>query len=167
MFLKRHIFIGCILLSIGPFVYSFCGSVEEGSCNSLSENIGNYRSGDLSGSDTVEIKDVNFLNALMDWGYDKDGNHLISREEAEAILSLWISHRNIHDLTGIEAFTNLETLSCSGNQLTSINLSGCTSLTVLYCYQNNLSELDLSHNEDLTKLNCSGWNRWIYQTIKF
>ena len=46
-------------------------------------------------------------------------------------------------------------LDCFGNQLTSLNVSGCTALTKLDCSHNQLTSLDLSQNSALVKLVCS------------
>jgi Leucine-rich repeat (LRR) protein len=61
---------------------------------------------------------------------------------------------NISDLTGIEAFTALTYLYCSGNNLTSLNVSQNNALTILSCYDNQLTSLDVSKNTALTVLGC-------------
>lgn len=70
--------------------------------------------------------------------------------------SLSFSEGTISDLTGIEHFTALTQLKCSGNRLTTIDLSHNTALTSLECSANSLTELDLSHNTALTYLTCVG-----------
>ncbi len=49
---------------------------------------------------------------------------------------------------------NISNLYCPGNQLTSLDVSGCTALTELECYSNELTALDVSKNTALTYLNC-------------
>ena len=49
---------------------------------------------------------------------------------------------------------DVTTLSCNGNLLTSLNVSGCTALTALGCYNNQLTSLDVSKNTSLTTLEC-------------
>ena len=46
-------------------------------------------------------------------------------------------------------------LSCFGDSLTSLDVSGCTALTTLYCHSNSLTSLDVSGLTALTTLNCS------------
>ena len=65
-----------------------------------------------------------------------------------------VSNRSIKSLQGIEYFTALATLYCHGNQLTSLDVSGCTTLTNLYCYNNQLTSLDVSGCTALTNLEC-------------
>lgn len=55
---------------------------------------------------------------------DLDGDGLLSEEERLAVTTLDLSGRKIRDLTGISCFREIETLNCSGNYLTSLNLDG-------------------------------------------
>ena len=77
----------------------------------------------------VSIPDEAFLNALIGLGVDLNGDGTISPSEATARYTLDISKKDISDLTGIEAFINLEWLYCRNNQLTSLDLSNNTHLT--------------------------------------
>ncbi len=58
----------------------------------------------------------------------------------------------ISDLTGIEAFTALTGLDCSGNVLSSLDVSSNTALTSLNCRINQLTSLDVSANTAITSL---------------
>lgn len=102
----------------------------------------------------IPIPDQNFLNALIKEGVDTDGNHVISIEEAEMLTSLGVEYKNISDLTGIEAFVNLEELACGYNKLASLDVSNNTALRALVCSYNELTSLDLSFNEALDVLVC-------------
>ena len=61
----------------------------------------------------------------------------------------------IRSLKGIEYFTELEELYCSGNALSEIDLSKNTALKHLDCSSNKLLSLDVSDNKELTSLACS------------
>ena len=74
-----------------------------------------------------------------------------------------------NNLTGKIELTfsdDLIQLACSSNQLTSLNVSGCTSLEFLYCHNNQLTSLNASgcmslgyldcNNNQLTSLDVSG-----------
>lgn len=89
-------------------------------------------------SQNVHIPDEAFLYALLELGVDTDGNTIISYEEAEVVSSLDFSRNHqdiplsplcigksdgIINLTGIEAFINLDTLICSFNFMCNPNLS--------------------------------------------
>ena len=113
----------------------------------------------------VDIPDNTFLNALIEVGVDTDGDGEISAAEAEAISYLNISGEflsgeccvvgDISDLTGIEAFINLDTLDCSYNQITTLDIAKNTALILLNCMENQLTSLDVSNNPALFFLACS------------
>ena len=84
-------------------------------------------------SNTVNIPDNNFLKALIDLGVDKNGDNIISIDEATQVHYLEVYRLNISSLKGIEAFVNLDTLLCFDNQLTSLDISNNTSLTYFDC----------------------------------
>jgi hypothetical protein len=109
----------------------------------------------VSYAQNVNIPDANFKNALISEGVDTSGDGEISYAEAELITYLSVGYYNISDMTGIEAFVNLDTLMCSGNQLTSLNVSGCAAITELWCNDNQLTSLDVSNNATLKHLYCS------------
>ena len=68
----------------------------------------------------VFIPDAAFLNALITSGVDMDHDSLIGYTEAALTANLYVDRKGITDVTGIEAFVNLDSLACSGNQLSSI-----------------------------------------------
>ncbi|MCP4310787.1 MAG: T9SS type A sorting domain-containing protein [Bacteroidetes bacterium] len=112
-----------------------------------------FWSGVLLGQN-VNIPDEKFLDALIMLRVDTDDDSTISVAEAEAVLSLDVSQKEIVDLTGIEAFVNMDNLSCQMNGLTELNLSSCIQLKNLNCGYNNLVTLDLSSNVKLEALDC-------------
>ena len=108
--------------------------------------------------DTVSIPDSVFLHALIEEGVDTNENGQISYEEAEAVISLildWpVSGGKISDLSGIEAFVNLEELDCSGNQLPSLDVSTYTALHGFNCSYNQIASLDVTQNTALVYFSC-------------
>jgi hypothetical protein len=131
----------------------------------------------FSGAQNVNIPDEFFKSALIAAGVDTDENLEISTSEAEAVKLLDVTNKNISDMTGIEAFINLDSLCCSSNKITSLNvsnssdlaalncssnhltsldISGCTALKELQCEFNNLTSLDVSTNVALVKMDCLG-----------
>jgi len=122
--------------------------------------------------DIVDIPDVLFLYALIDREVDTDGDELISHDEAEAVITLDIGNYEpvlgyspeshdwcgqIRNLDGIEAFTNLEELTCFFNKLTALDVSGNKKLTWLRCDGNYLTSLDVSQNTALQYLECGNY----------
>jgi hypothetical protein len=55
----------------------------------------------------------------------------------------------VSDLTGLEAFTNLEYLYAGGNLITTIDVSANTKLKVLSAYGSPVASVNLSNNREL------------------
>jgi len=107
-------------------------------------------------SQTTEIPDPNFEQALIDLGFDTAPiNGSVPTANISGVTSLNVSNYNIADLTGIEDFIALINLNCFDNQLTSLDVSNSTALTILSCSNNQLTSLDVSNNTALTGLSFS------------
>ena len=100
----------------------------------------------------VDIPDSNFKAALIGQGVDTNNDGEIQESEASVIQVLVLSGRNISDLTGISAFTNLVDLRCSNNSIEEVDLSQNINLQELSISNNLLSVIDLSQNTQLTYL---------------
>ena len=108
-------------------------------------------------ADVVLINDANFPNQTFReyvGQFDKDGNGL-SDDEISAVTEIDVTEQNINDLKGIEFFTSLTVLKCSGNQLIMLDVGRNQELTTLWCKGNNLVQLNLQSNTNLTNLECS------------
>lgn len=88
---------------------------------------------------------------------DKDGK--LTQEELLSVTEIDVSgmagYGAIQNLQGVELFSALERLDCSGNQLDSLDLNENTDLKRLDCYGNQLTELKLDRNQKLEWLDCS------------
>jgi hypothetical protein len=105
----------------------------------------------------VNIPDVNFKNYLIsNSNINLNGDNEIECAEASLATTISCIGQNISDLTGVEAFSNITTLRCGSNQLSSIDVSMNTALTWLECNDNQLTQLDLSTNTNLNNLHCGG-----------
>jgi hypothetical protein len=102
----------------------------------------------------VDIPDRGFLSGLIAAGVDTDGDGQISYPEAGAARSVNLPPAGIKDLTGLEAFVNLDSLSITLNPLTTVDLSGNTMLSFLSCTSCELTGLDVSGNLELEHLDC-------------
>ena len=103
--------------------------------------------------DATHFPDENFRAWLLSQDYGQDGK--LTQEEIDGITEINVSVKGIADLTGIELFTNLTDLNCSGNQLTSLDVSNLVLLKWLDCYNNLLSSLDVTKNVALKGLSCN------------
>ncbi|NOY23471.1 MAG: hypothetical protein GXO70_08175 [Acidobacteria bacterium] len=107
----------------------------------------------------VTIPDADF-KAFLVANYDTNGDGEIQVSEAEAVTGTMdtpgdsSSTGSIRDLTGIEAFTELTGLTCSNEQLSSLDISSNTKLTTLRCTTNQLTGLDVQANTALKYIYC-------------
>ena len=101
------------------------------------------------------VPDDQFEQALIDLGLDTGppDNYVITAD-INTVINLDVSGKYISDLTGISDFTALESLNCSSNLLTSLNVSNNVSLTELSCFSNFLTALDITQNPALISLVC-------------
>ena len=100
----------------------------------------------------TNFPDANFRRWLLNQSYGSDGK--LTDAEIARVTSIVVSKNGIQSLKGIEYFTALTSLSCGGNQLTSLDVSKNTGLTKLYCENNQLISLDVSKNTALKLLYC-------------
>ena len=97
----------------------------------------------------VLINYQNFEQALIDLGYDNLIDGFLTPSIIENVIDLSIVNKNISDMTGIEAFVSLNTLNCTSNQLTALDITQNTALTSLDCRSNQLTALDITQNAAL------------------
>ena len=155
-------------------------------CTEGRMEFGNENWQEYAGSEPVEdvainatnFPDKSFRNYLLSQEYGKDGK--LTEEEIAGITSIKLRGYSISSMKGIEYFTALRELDCSGgswdygklsqldlskntaleklhcmkNQLTELNVSGCKALKFLDCKANQLTALDVSQNTALTFLDC-------------
>jgi len=76
------------------------------------------------------------------------------KEEKVKIKKLDISNKDLEGSLNLENFTNLEKLDCSGNLLTSLDLTSCKveKLAKLNVDSNNFTSQDLSFFSNFTNL---------------
>lgn len=106
---------------------------------------------DKSDGKTTSIPDSNFEQLLIDLGYDDilDGQVLTKTIESVETLAIIIDPP-ISDLTGIEDFKSLETLSLQFLEISSLDVSKQKQLKTLLLYNlENLTSLDISKLKNL------------------
>ena len=87
--------------------------------------------------------------------FDLNGDRVLSETELEKVTSIDCNNKGISSLKGIEYFTKLEELNCSGNQLKDLDVSSNGAMMRLNCSNNNVTTLDVSRNPVLVTLDCS------------
>ena len=102
----------------------------------------------------VEIPDPN-LRAAIENALGKASGDTITAADMATLTQLFARNANISDLTGLEAATNLITLSLGDNNITDISpVTGLTNLTFLWLEGNNIT--DISPLAGLTNLTVLG-----------
>lgn len=104
---------------------------------------------------------VKEFNPNIQWRANPDGTVSLDEYNKFQIIRnggpfLFLRNKNITSLAGIEYFTDLETLDCMGNQLTTLDVTKLTSLMFLVCNDNQLTALDVTGLTSLKNLFCSG-----------
>jgi len=103
--------------------------------------------------DEAHFPDETFRTYILEM-IDGNEDGVLSIKERDRVTWINIHDKGSKNLVGIKLFTNLETLGCSYNQLTSLDVSGCTSLAYLFCNNNQLTSLDVSGLTNLKYVEC-------------
>ena len=98
------------------------------------------------------MDDPNFIKYCKEQDFDKDGNDILTPEEAAAVTEIKVDNMNITSLAGIEYFVGLQKLYCNKNKLTELDLRANSALQELYCHDNLINALDISANNELKDL---------------
>lgn len=103
---------------------------------------------------------VEEFNPNIQWRANPDGTVSLDEYNRMEIIMNWVTlldlqNKNITSLAGIEYFTDLETLDCMGNQLTTLDVTKLTKLKFLVCNDNQLTALDVTGLTSLKNLFCS------------
>ncbi len=141
-----------LILFCLPLLFTTCKKEDDEPTNSGNNNTGN----NVNTPTHTYVPDDNFENYLEanDMGDGIALNDSVLTANIIDVNYLNISPLNssadfITDLTGIEDFTALTSLRCSGNGLQFINLINATNLRNLDCAENQLKSLDLSNISDI------------------
>ena len=103
------------------------------------------------------LQDEAFVEALRDaMGLDEEDE--ITKQACAEMERLEVSGLGIKSLAGIEMFVNLTYLDCSGNELTTLDVTKLTKLEFLDCSGNDLTSLDVSGCKKLEYLDVRGNN---------
>ena len=117
--------------------------------------------------DLTHIVDANFESYLET--HDSNGNlvslgdasslgngiiddNQVPTEKINVVVNLDLNSLDISDLTGIEAFTALESLNVDYNDLTVLDVSNNSNLRILDAAENDITSLDLSTNAALEEV---------------
>ena len=94
------------------------------------------------------IPDDAFEQALINLNLDGLLDDSVYTAAIDTIEILYLSNEGITDLTGIEDFSQLTDLFCSGNQIVDLDLSNNANLFELNCNDNLLASLDVRNGNN-------------------
>ncbi len=94
------------------------------------------------------------FRAYIAENFDTDGDGLLSAEEIAAVTEIDVGGKGISTLSGVEHFTELTSLYCASNSLTTLNVSALKKLILLSCDNNSITALDVRSNTALKVLTC-------------
>ena len=123
-----------------------------------------YTSSNLTWNDDIHfattapaINATNFpdfeFRSYVDLHYDLDNNGYLTKDELRKVTSMNVSGMHISDMKGIGYFSSLTSLNCSHNDFSSLYVP--LSVQTLDCSSNKLTTLNVGENIVLTSLNCS------------
>ena len=93
-------------------------------------------------NDAVSFADWNLKNALVNAGYDKNGDGDLSEAEMEMIYGIDLSGLGITNISGLEYAANLEYVDLSNNSLTNIDaLASCSELQYVDISNNQITSV--------------------------
>ena len=106
--------------------------------------------------DETHFPDSSFRQCLS--VYDLDGDGVFSEEEIAKVRNLEVGRdivdSDIESLEGVQYFTSLVSLICSGNNISELDVSGLENLEELVCGWNQMKSLNVAGLKKLKVLNC-------------
>ena len=141
------------------------GKIEDGYIYSW--DMGNFGTIDLSDAtfgkpsekDITDMAFIQIVEEAADISLTRNDVGTVSLTEENLaemarVTELNIAEKGLTDLSALKYFTGLQTLNCSRNSLTELDVSALTNLTSLDCSENALTTLDVSKLTNLTSLDC-------------
>lgn len=112
-------------------------------------------------TDEISISDTftdSTFRSYVSMNFDSNTDGYLSAEEISNVKTIDVSQLTpaIRSLSGVELFTGLTSLDCSGQAIKAVDVSGMPLLETLNVESNQISNLDLTNNKELTSLNVSG-----------
>jgi hypothetical protein len=117
--------------------------------------LGLLLTGAITQAQFTAIPDSTFEYYLIYNGLDNVEDGQVLTANITGVTALNLNGAYISDMTGIQAFSSLQSLDLYNNNLNSLNVSGLTNLVYLNCAENNLTSLNLSGLTNLNHVDCA------------
>ena len=138
------------------YATGYSGSAEDENLQSVVFSLMADRDPSVAPERIVSIDEEHFPDSVFReyiTAADLDADYWLDEDEIAGVTGLDVSGMGIQDLRGIEYFTALESLDCSDNELTSLDLSANTKLQSLNAENNRLDVvLDERNGFDVSTL---------------
>lgn len=112
----------------------------------------------VQGAESIIIDEKHFPDSIfreyVSAEFDVNEDGYLSINEIGNVKEIDVNGTGIKDMTGIKYLTELKSLACGENELTSLNIRANKKLETLYCQSNKIKELDISNNTELAYLFC-------------
>ena len=145
----------CITVDVAAYSYATWANIDTTTSFSVDCNATTYVPDTLF-EGYLETHDASGgivpINDPTSMGNGIDGDNYVKTPRIERVTTLNIPMLNITDLTGIEGFAALETLTCFLNQLTELDVTNNVNLQVLAAGNNSITHLNLKNNIALQSL---------------
>lgn len=99
----------------------------------------------------VEFADINLKKYMVSL-YDEDEDGEISVAEAEDVVNINCSNKNISDLSGLEKCPNLKYLDINGNSVCEIVLPNLSKLETIVAYGNPIEKININNDTSIKAL---------------
>ena len=104
-----------------------------------------------------------YLHVFIKYDTDKDG--FLSEKEINAVTTFECTRSSIVSLKGLEYFTAVNELICTGNDLTELDLTLYPNLEYVSCGDNEIKSLKVGNSTKLKSLDCNG-NRILFLDLR-
>lgn len=140
-----------------------CASNKTSSQTSIQDNTSDQVHEEYVAIDNMVFPDAAFRDYVSQ-NIDQNADGLLEEDEIELVNKIELYGREddestqVHDLKGVEVFTELEDLTCTYCGLENLDVTNNTSLKYICIIGNPISELDVSNNSKLVSLSVASTN---------
>ena len=103
----------------------------------------------------INIPDANFKAKLIALGVDDNGNGEIEMSETVEVYDLQLQNSNIYSLEGIQYFTEMDWLDCSGNNISDLSVLNTFSYFSYFILSKENLRHEISYSMGVISIHCN------------